>query len=68
MAWNEPGDNKPSDGNKPKDPWSHDGGHGDKPKSPPDLDEALKQFQDKIRNIFGGGGKKNSAPGRGGCG
>lgn len=56
MAWNEPGDqssrDKPSDGNKPKDPWSG----GGKQSGPPDLDEALKQFQDKIRSIFGGGG------------
>ena len=48
MAWNEPGDNKP------KDPWSHEG-RGGKQSGPPDLDEALKQFQDKIRSLFGGG-------------
>jgi len=23
---------------------------------PPDLDEALKKFQDKLRGVFGGGG------------
>lgn len=43
MAWNEPG------GNKPKDPW----GGGDQ--GPPDLDEALKKFQEKIQGLFGGG-------------
>lgn len=42
MAWNEPG------GNKPKDPW----GGGDQ--GPPDLEEALKKFQDKLGGIFGG--------------
>ena len=49
MAWNEPG------GNKPKDPW----GGGDQ--GPPDLDEALKKFQEKIHGLFGGG--KNSGGG-----
>ncbi len=43
MSWNEPGE-------KDKDPWSG----RDKQKSPPDLDEALKSFQEKIGNIFGG--------------
>jgi membrane protease subunit HflK len=42
MAWNEPG------GNKPKDPW---GGGND---GPPDLDEALKKFNDWLGGIFGG--------------
>ena len=68
MAWNEPGDNKPTDGNKPKDPWGHDGQRGGKPDSPPDLDEALKQFQDKMRGIFGGGKKNYNSGGRNGGG
>lgn len=42
MAWNEPG------GNKPRDPW----GGGDQ--GPPDLDAALKKFQEKIQSLFGG--------------
>ncbi len=46
MAWNEPG------GNKPRDPW---GGGNKNNDGPPDLDEALKKFQDKINGIFGGG-------------
>lgn len=46
MAWNEPGGN----GNKPRDPW----GGGDQ--GPPDLDEALRKFQEKLGGIFGGGG------------
>ncbi|HEY3698285.1 MAG TPA: FtsH protease activity modulator HflK [Spongiibacteraceae bacterium] len=45
MAWNEPG------GGKPKDPW----GGGDQ--GPPDLDEALKKFQEKIHGLFGGKGR-----------
>ena len=44
MAWNEPGGNN-------QDPWGgKKGGDG-----PPDLDEALKSFQDKMGKIFGGG-------------
>ncbi|RLA23560.1 MAG: FtsH protease activity modulator HflK [Gammaproteobacteria bacterium] len=43
MSWNEPGE-------KNKDPWSG----RDKQQGPPDLDEALKSFQEKISNIFGG--------------
>jgi membrane protease subunit HflK len=45
MAWNEPG------GNKPKDPWGGGGNDG-----PPDLDEALKKFNQWLGGIFGGGG------------
>jgi len=61
MAWNEPGNNNQ------QDPWnSASGGRkntGKKNDGPPDLDEALKQFQDKLRSIFGGGssgGKNNN--------
>ena len=53
MAWNEPG------GNKPKDPW----GGGDQ--GPPDLDEALKKFQERLGGIFGGSGS-GSGSGSGG--
>ena len=55
MAWNEPGGGN----NNPKDPW----GSGNQ--GPPDLDEALKKFQDKIRGLFGGG---SSSPASGGSG
>lgn len=55
MAWNEPGGDN-------KDPWggkrNNDG--------PPDLDEALKKFQEKLGGIFGGGsgsGSGSSGPG-----
>lgn len=42
MAWNEPG-------GKNNDPW---GGNN---QGPPDLDEALKKFQEKLGGLFGGG-------------
>lgn len=45
MAWNEPGG-----GNNPRDPWG--GGN----QGPPDLDEALKNLQQKLGGLFGGGG------------
>jgi len=44
MAWNEPGGNN-------QDPWGGNRGGND---GPPDLDEALKKFQDKINRLFGG--------------
>ena len=44
MAWNEPGGN-----GKQRDPWGGDQG-------PPDLDEALRKFREKLGGIFGGGG------------
>lgn len=53
MAWNEPGGNN-------QDPW----GGGNRNDGPPDLDEALKKFQDKLGGIFGGsGGSGNSGGG-----
>lgn len=45
MAWNEPGGNN-------QDPWGGKRGNND---GPPDLDEALKKFQEKINGIFGSG-------------
>ena len=53
MAWNEPGG-----GNK--DPWGGGNNQG-----PPDLDEALKKFQQKLNSLFGGG-KSGSGSGGGG--
>ncbi|BFM05311.1 FtsH protease activity modulator HflK [Halioxenophilus aromaticivorans] len=54
MAWNEPGGNN-------QDPWGgKKGGDG-----PPDLDEALKSFQDKIGKIFGS--SKGGGSGSGGA-
>lgn len=54
MAWNEPG-------GKNQDPWGGNRGND----GPPDLDEALKKFQQKLNGIFGGGsgGDKGDAPG-----
>jgi membrane protease subunit HflK len=45
MAWNEPGGNN-------QDPWG--GNRNNNNGGPPDLDEALKNFQKKINSIFGG--------------
>lgn len=56
MAWNEPGPNR--------DPWNQGpkrggGGNG----GPPDLEQLLKRFKDKL-----GGGKGGGTPGLGGAG
>ncbi|GAB4353715.1 MAG: FtsH protease activity modulator HflK [Gammaproteobacteria bacterium] len=64
MAWNEPG----SGG---KDPW---GGGGEK--GPPDLEEVVRNLQNKLGGLFGGrkgggsgqGGGNGSGPGSGGGG
>ena len=52
MAWNEPGGNN-------QDPW---GGKRNN-EGPPDLDEALKKFQDKLNGLFGGGKSKGTGGG-----
>ncbi|WP_439135650.1 FtsH protease activity modulator HflK [Pseudomaricurvus sp.] len=54
MAWNEPGGNN-------QDPWGGKRGND----GPPDLDEALKKFQEKLGGIFGGGGSGGSSQGGG---
>ena len=54
MAWNEPGGNN-------QDPW---GGNRNND-GPPDLDEALKNFQKKINGMFGGKGGNNNNGGSG---
>ncbi len=56
MAWNEPGGNN-------QDPWG--GNRNNNGGGPPDLDEALKQFQKKINGLFGGKGNNNSGNGGG---
>jgi len=58
MAWNEPGGGD-------KDPW---GNRGNKNDGPPDLDEALKKLQEKLKGIFGGGksGQNGTAGGSSG--
>src|SRR5512136_422413 len=45
MSWNEPGGNK-------KDPWSG----RDQQETPPDLEEVMRNLQEKLGNLFGGGG------------
>lgn len=70
MAWNEPGG-----GGKQHDPWSGggrrgggNGGGGNNNQGPPDLDEALKKFQDKLNRMLGGRGKRGGGGGNGGGG
>ena len=59
MAWNEPGGND-------RDPW---GGRRKGNDGPPDLDEALKNFQNKLSQLFGGkGGGKDTGGGGGSTG
>src|SRR5690606_31366627 len=43
-------------------------GGGDNQGGPPDLDEALKKFQDKLNNMLGGRGSRGGKGGRGGRG
>ena len=71
MAWNETGG---GNGNQ-HDPWSGggrrggNGGGGNRGgdnQGPPDLDEALKKFQDKLNGMLGGrGGKRGGGKGGG---
>lgn len=68
MAWNEPGG-----GGNQHDPWSGGGrrgggggnGGGGNKQGPPDLDEALKKFQDKLNRMLGGGRGKRGGNGGG---
>ncbi|MCG6658691.1 FtsH protease activity modulator HflK [Halomonas campisalis] len=77
MAWNEPGG-----GGNQHDPWSGGGRRGGSGggggggggggnrggnQGPPDLDEALKKFQDKLNSMLGGRGGKGGG-GKGGKG
>ncbi|WP_163647515.1 FtsH protease activity modulator HflK [Modicisalibacter sp. 'Wilcox'] len=71
MAWNEPGG-----GGNQHDPWSGGGrrgggggnGNGGNNQGPPDLDEALKKFQDKLNRMLGGRGKRGGSGSGGGGG
>lgn len=54
MAWNEPG------GNKDKDPWGGNRGND----GPPDLDEVIRNFQNKLSGLFGGKGSGGGRSGR----
>ena len=53
MNWNEPGGQN-------RDPWGKKRDAG-----PPDLDEVLRKFQDRLSSIFGGKGGNNSGGGSG---
>ncbi len=62
MAWNEPG------GSGNKDPWGG-GNRGGDNQGPPDLDEVVRQLQQKLGAIFGGSkGGGSGAKGGGGAG
>jgi membrane protease subunit HflK len=59
MAWNEPG-------NGDKDPWGNRGNNND---GPPDLDDVLRNMQNKIGGLFGGkSGNSNGNQGSFGIG
>ncbi|HCR97621.1 MULTISPECIES: FtsH protease activity modulator HflK [Halomonas] len=74
MAWNEPGGGNQHDpwsgggrrgGNDGDNRGGNDGGNrggnnGGNNQGPPDLDEALKKFQDKLNGMLGGGSKKGN--------
>ncbi len=48
MAWDEPGGGG-------RDPWG-----GRSQGGPPDLDEVVRRMQDRLRRLFGGGGRKGN--------
>ncbi|HEC13733.1 MAG TPA: FtsH protease activity modulator HflK [Acidiferrobacteraceae bacterium] len=56
MPWNQPG------GSGGKDPWGQGGGQ----KGPPDLDEIVKKFQQRLSGLFGGGGSRGGGGNGGG--
>lgn len=56
MPWNQPG------GSGGKDPW---GQRGDQ-QGPPDLDEIVRKFQQRLSGLFGGGGRGGGSGGGGG--
>lgn len=57
MAWNEPGGGG-------KDPWGGGGGE----KGPPDLEEVVRNLQNKLSGLFGGGNRGGRGDGSGGGG
>lgn len=81
MAWNEPGGGNQHDpwsgggrrggsdggGNRGGNNDSNNGNKGGNNQGPPDLDEALKKFQDKLSSMLGGG-KKSGGGGNKGSG
>ncbi|WP_447553235.1 FtsH protease activity modulator HflK [Vreelandella sp. EE22] len=79
MAWNEPGGGNQHDpwssggrrgnnsggdrGNGDRGNNGGGGNNGGNNQGPPDLDEALKKFQNKLNNMLGGSGKKGGGNG-----
>ena len=62
MAWNEPGGGN----NRPNDPWGNNGGNRNGGnQGPPDLDEILSKFFERINKLFGGSGSGGSGSGQG---
>ena len=59
MAWNEPG------GGKQRDPWSGGGGAGG---GGPDFERWLRNLNDRIGRLFGGGRRGGNGGGAGGAG
>jgi len=61
MAWNEPGNS----GGNGKSPWGNNNGGNNQ--EPPDLDEILKNLNDKFTKLFGGkgGGSRGGASNEG---
>jgi len=59
MPWNQPG----GPGGD-RDPWGSGGGR----QGPPDLDEVIRKFQQRLNRLFGGGGRGNGAAAGGGMG
>ncbi len=57
MAWNEPGGDK-------KDPWGGRGGG----EGPPDLDEIVRNVQNRLGGLFGGRSGGGNGGGSGGGG
>jgi membrane protease subunit HflK len=57
MAWNEPG-------NKGNDPWGGGGGNRGGNQGPPDIDEIIKKFSNRLNSLFGG--KSSGGSGGGG--
>jgi len=69
MAWNEPGGSGGGDEDKDKkDPWGNRDSNKGNNQSPPDLDEVVKQMQDKVTKLFGGKGGGNKGGGDSGGG
>lgn len=60
MAWNEPGGNSNN-----QDPWGGRDKKGGGRQGPPELDEALRNLQDRLNKLFGGEKKTGNGSGSG---